>query len=1045
MAKEAELKSKYIELGKEPISFYSVTNALLRDNILTEREIDGEKQYNIPASNRADIQSLLNELETTIKELEGKLDELPPSALMLLKLVCNKAEKRTVKNIRQEFKGYYVSSQTWRRAKQLLNERNLIQEENDEVIEDKVMYSPKMICPILGGLMYKYQSKLKEAVVEKTCDVSLIETKLKEASDGMISLLHLLLNSGGSLNKRLLKGHFTNPPGYSYSESSYTRYLRDLKKFGLLNEEIEEENSSKIKIISIPDDFINCLVDHIENRLLMTDTEITQNLEFFTPSALNLAKICCDMGGNATYQEVRRNFLEYYSRTTWSKAFNLLENLIFFEGVNEEGETLIVIPEKYIGQIEDYLETNEIKLPEKKIEKITAEDFIVNTVNTQNLIRFAIANEVEIDKKLDNIVNDILYDKKIPLNVLLEKTIPKIQLSEFLKVRNKPSTGTKKKLAERIIPLLEVSEDIQKSGTFSKETEKKLEEIKEIEKVKEIEEDTIVKGKLDRDLVIEGIIECRTKSELRDFCKNLKLPISGNMRTLTERLLFATEVNSQDLLNQLLTERGVTFIVQSANLEHTSKEEVIKNILAEVKGFKQKDKTLKFENILINLSKNNLMELCSEFNQARSGNKQQLISNIMETGISINTMVKTLVKKVPTVFDVIFKRLDIKFDDDPMLARNQLIKRLGGTIEEEKGKLKLEEITKDKIGLLKFLGLWMNENERFKEEIEVLSKIHQTDFNNDELVKSLEAILEKIGESKVINETTSFKDLIDMFAFLKIPIPEKKNKSNLETTFLLHFGIESVDSSEETKRILMKNLPTITVPNWANIYVKLAYGGLDSLKEVGEQGKEILTIISQKNKNRIQGIIFEWATAKIFEYLRKQSKMLLDFQPRIKLEDINKWSEYEEDGLLQIKGTGGGHHTVLYDCKAYSDGYNITHHIEKIDAYIRQKKSDFEVIDEGNLSGFLIISSKFQGTPSYHVEKKLNENLRGKTKIILLQATLLKKLFDETNKYSNENQVWIHQKYNWLQLFQLDTNLSTIIIKPDQISEIVKKAKAISR
>ncbi|MFX1293598.1 MAG: hypothetical protein ACFFD2_01880 [Promethearchaeota archaeon] len=202
-------------------------------------------------------------------------------------------------------------------------------------------------------------------------------------------------------------------------------------------------------------------------------------------------------------------------------------------------------------------------------------------------------------------------------------------------------------------------------------------------------------------------------------------------------------------------------------------------------------------------------------------------------------------------------------------------------------KKKLDEITKDRIGLLKFLGLWMNENERFKEEIEVLCKVYQIDFNTDEFVKSLEAITENIGESKVINVTTSFKDLIDMFTFLKIPIPEKKNKSNLETTFLLHFGIESVESSEETKRILMKNLPTITVPNWANIYVKLAYGGLDSLKEVGEQGKEILTIISQKNKSRIQGIIFEWATAKIFEYLRKQSKMLLDFKPRIKLKDIN--------------------------------------------------------------------------------------------------------------------------------------------------------------
>ncbi|MFW9996935.1 MAG: histone-like protein [Candidatus Odinarchaeota archaeon] len=461
----SDLLDQYLsESDRHRVTFTPTIQALVRDKIVSKESSKEKEIYSIPSQQLPLIEKTVRNIQKTIKEMEGILDDLPGSRLNLLSLLCNYDEKRPVVDVKQEFKEFFTSPSTWNNSLNDLKQRDLVFHEYDDDLETEVIYTATHACPIISGLLPKYKEKLAEAsAVEASVAEEL--TILQEMDDNGLHLIYIVKNSGGSMARNDLKTAYTTLPGIHFSTTTYYRYLKMALENGILKEEKEVIDDKERSYLVIPDNIKDTVVETIEQRLLSGDDELVEDLEGVSKNALVILKLITQKGGRMTYRDLRTEFTDRFSSEEFTRAFEQVDETFLLEGISEGGDQLVVMPENYFSAIEKFLDENDVTIPPVKERNLSAVDFLTNYGNPDVIRRISLSKEIDTERTVEEVIDDLLYSEGVSFKELIDKTVTKTELTLLLKKYSLKSSGNKEELIQRILDSgrIDIDEELLKS------------------------------------------------------------------------------------------------------------------------------------------------------------------------------------------------------------------------------------------------------------------------------------------------------------------------------------------------------------------------------------------------------------------------------------------------------------------------------------------------------------------------------------------------------------------------------------------------------
>ncbi len=224
--------------------------------------------------------------------------------------------------------------------------------------------------------------------------------------------------------------------------------------------------------------------------------------------------------------------------------------------------------------------------------------------------------------------------------------------------------------------------------------------------------------------------------------------------------------------------------------------------------------------------------------------------------------------------------------------------------------------------------------------------------------------------------------------------------------------------------------------------------GLNSLENKfdGKKRRNLRNIIHQfeevdkdfSNFSEIKGYLFEIATHQILEDMKSKEYGIAEIKPSYERSLKEPDYRYESDGEIQFRLAKKDIEDVwaLYDCKAYSNGYNIKFHLEKMISYLKNKQDNLR--GGRKFKYFIVISSKFTGKPQDHIEK-LPESVKADMRLILITGKQLLRLYDEGG-----NRIWkgtFYEKFPWEEILEPDTKSPIHLVQDQEITKLIKKAR----
>ena len=146
----ANLAYSILKKQGKPMHYIDITNEVMKKKNSKGKTPFKTVGVEINKDNRfIRVGSGIYGLKEDLEKWKGAVNDLPNSSRFLLSIVCSYGEAVNVLEILEKFKKVFKASQTWSTARERLRERNLIVEKFDEEKEERVIFAPKRICPIL--------------------------------------------------------------------------------------------------------------------------------------------------------------------------------------------------------------------------------------------------------------------------------------------------------------------------------------------------------------------------------------------------------------------------------------------------------------------------------------------------------------------------------------------------------------------------------------------------------------------------------------------------------------------------------------------------------------------------------------------------------------------------------------------------------------------------------------------------------------------------------------------------------------------------------
>lgn len=1035
--KENDLRDKFIETGRDNLAFYGPLGGLLRDGIIMTDFLKEDKEYYVPDLLLDSLKSALAEVKNDLEKWKGAVEQLPNSSKFLLSTICSYGEVVNINEIREKFREIYRSSSTWTSARERLKERNLIVEKLDEEREEQVIYTPKKICPILSGLLKSYKDKIlseKQEQLDSQKEDQRFTIELNNFTRGERELLYMILNSGGYVEKTVLRAAFTNPPGICYSNHSFLRYISKLKQERVSNKEfllIEEKDSDSnelVLILNISD--AEDLKNSLEESLFKSNIENAFNN--FPDSVKALARLIIDEGGSMLLKDLRKKYLEFYSSSTFYKAFALLEESIFSEGIHSSGDPMILIPDIYTSEIEKYFLKYPIELTTKAYEKIELEDFILNSYSSKTFRKISDSLNIFQDLEDKSILKKLLYELNLPVIPLLTEIIPKKELKTFCKDNNLPIYGTKPELLQRIFKsdLISGIKGVILEGDLDSAIEKSAQPIKKppISEKKSSKEDW--KDLFDSTLLFEAITKKVLKDDLKKKAKELNVKYGGNKMQLIREIFIMSDKNYNELIKMFVSDDVLMSLRDSLNHKGLTNSDIMKLIESgSLNGLPGKNKTFTLEDLLDVLIKPDLKKICENLNLKKGGNKKELIARIDDSLKSeVKKGLKTILRILPDWTNLINGKYDLKIPNKN--AIDYLLKLIGI----------VEKVKTTKKVIKKSLSKKYEKNiSGFIDLVEDTVKPDIYQFILDDLG------LDDLKEIKS-NQVSKFLQDIGVLNLTKMAdsISILENKTDVKKLKILEwfgFYVETIDEISK-----METLKTLDLKNrkpMASGIVDFASGNIKKgfEKSFGPEAKKLLRKLSDEiiRDNAVKGFLFEVSVSHCLNFLMPNG-----------LNDVKAYLDYdnyqdkpaEADGRIRILIPGDDEDEIadfLYDCKAYKDGYKpvLSKNFNVYTDYIRieSKRARREGI---MIKGLILFAPKFS-FKKYKLEEKMNTKdfLKNKS-IILFRANALLRLY-EAEFY--ERGVLKHFPWDYV----INLNNRVIEINKEDIERALTEAKRIKR
>ncbi len=1024
---EKDIKEKYVQSGREAVSFFGVMGALLRDGIVQVKPFEEETYYEVPESIQPVVKSTLEEITSMTKELEGVVSELPKSALILLNCVCGFGEAVDLLKVKEKFFQVYSSNQTWNKARQLLKARNLVQEKFDETLEQNVIYSPKLICPILSGILGMKKKDILQAEQEQYKE----ETRKPEKkldfstySEGAKTLLYMIVNSNGTVGKSNLKTAFTSPPGIVYSENSFFRFVKILKDDKVITEEKDPDSGDTNFTIAYKD--LEQLRAELEEGLF-EDKDLGEGLENLPESILGMVKILIDNGGTMLLKELRQEYLKFYSSTTFYKGFHVLNENLLSEGISNTGDYVVVVPAIYLTNIEQYFRTHPFTMKGQLQKTLSPEDFILNAYNPTKLINIAQTYRVKEDQEHISIVKELLYDKDVPFIPLAVEVVSKPDLVQFCAKNQLATSGSRTDLLKRIIDngVLPIPEGMQVEGDL-----KKVEKIPGKEKVAE----TIV---LDKDIIFEAIAKVWGRQELVDLARQLNVKVSGNKQSLIEEIFFESDLSYEESIRKLVTTDVLGAIKDQVGNVKLALNDIVQQVKGGLPGFPSENQHVNIAQLLDFLSKTELVAISQTLGGRLSGTKEIFCNEISgKISTAPADSINLIVRKVPDWPSRIATNLNVKIIQSSPIPSILALTGLQPAIKPRKKSAKPAKKRSAELGKAKSLPT-------SEEQTEV---VETPNYSFDDLVAILEenfsvadyeAGLEDLSidsiQKLVPSSMGQFLGALGK-GFLKtliqcadLPLDVKVDTTLLIKRILEAFNIASIEKDRETNEGLVKKVSNLKlgkrekIPNGLTFF---AQGNLNKAFDTIKSEDNSLGVALSKEfaprdleSPNLRGIFFEASVYQALNSLiaEEAGHGIKIVNPNADFDNFQN-KEEEPDGILKVRflvENALQDYYCIYDCKAYRNPYHPVEQLLKLINYIKLEDTNSKKMDEGKTWKFIILFAYSFAIQDKVVIEKLHRE-QGDYKIILWEARALRELW-RANLYSQGK---IKRQLNWEEIFR---------------------------
>lgn len=1033
---EKILVEKYTEGGREPLSFYGPIGSLLRDGIITVDVLKEEKEYYVPKHILESLKSALLEVKKDIEKWKGAVDDLPNSSKFLLSLVCSYGEAVNLLEIREKFKEIYRTSKTWSSARERLRERALIVERYDEGNDEQVIHAPRLICPILSGILKTYKEKiLSDKQEELKRQKETLELDITKYTAGEKELLYILINSGGQVEKTSLRNIFTTPPGTCYTYKTLLRYLFKLKKeeIGdetLISEEIDSETNETIVKLNYGN--AESLKRSIEESLFNINLE--KEFDNFSDSAKTMIKIILDEGGSILVKNLRKIYLEYYPGPTFYKTFSLLDELLLAEGMNSSGDSLMLIPDVFLADIDAFFLKNPIDIRSREYEKVEVEDFILNLYSSKSLRRISDDFEIFSDIEDLTILKKLIHEYGFPLIQLMVEIIPKNELVIICIDNQISHTGSKQKLVTRILDsdLIKRDENINLEGELRAAIERLKSKLGV--KVEKDEELILAQGwaeLLDATTLFESIAPEISKEEMNQKAKELDLTYSGTKLQKLREIFVSSELSYDLLIEMFLNDNSLSNLRLALNNNEITKQDVSELLIRGIPGLPDKNKKYEINEFLELLLKSDLQEVSLDFGLKKSGTKQELINNLHDNfNEKTKAFLQAILRKNSGWVTSINKKYSLDIRGINIVG--QLIKILGYEERDEKieeGEVQDSQVSdrtysKDLLGLRQLIT-----DTVIEEEVEeALYTSNVDDFDNLAIINVFPFLqeLSAITIRKLVKEVDMPIDLNrdrkmlkeKLMSWFNVPVPSKSDRSK----------------AEDLRSLGLRNLPALAfgVSSFSRGWI--TEGFKRSFR--GNLYKRLLDKLSEetKNDNNVKGYMFEVSLAKCLEKLKSKELEIgiLYAKPYVDYDNYTL-KPSESDGRIVFKRTKREKEiNLLYDCKAYPDGFQavINKNFKVYTGYIREESQASNI----DFKGIIIFAPKFTYSKQ-KLEEKMNSDpfLTDKT-VILFHANALAALYN-----AEYNQPGILKLFPWYQFMNFSNRF--IEVEKNDIDKAINSAR----
>ncbi|RMF89131.1 MAG: hypothetical protein D6733_07035, partial [Methanobacteriota archaeon] len=229
--------------------------------------------------------------------------------------------------------------------------------------------------PDLQGIMEKHP---KAAFLEQDIPVDEIPGFLSSIDDKTMKLLKMIVFSKGGLNIDALKTAFTMPPLADYTKEEFEEAFSNLLKARVISTDGVEVLIPRYISLIIKNEIVNDIIEKGELRDVLKEED---------PFVKELFEVFKEKGGVIPYRELKERYRDSKDKyRLFEIGDTLLEKDILIEAIDEKGETLYVVPEDILDNLDKIkADKVDVKLSREELRKQLMEKFKVKEPDREQI------------------------------------------------------------------------------------------------------------------------------------------------------------------------------------------------------------------------------------------------------------------------------------------------------------------------------------------------------------------------------------------------------------------------------------------------------------------------------------------------------------------------------------------------------------------------------------------------------------------------------------------------------------------------------------